>query len=163
MNTFAPPKLSELRDALASQVGGASRVNVVLAMQTLQTHLRALYREGVVTLELPKGQSLWCSSTGFVDLMLALFAWSKTYFQSPQVQPEALLFRLEGRGAQVEIGIWEQRPVRPSVRSLTLWSQLGARVEQLGASMQVEVHADTCGRWRRLWIDGVDAPGSRSV
>lgn len=158
MNTFSAPAISELEDVLASQVGSASRVNVVLAMQTLQSHLGGQSQESVVTLEHPKGESLWCDSAGFVDLMLALFAWSKTYFQGPRTQPAPLVFRVEGKGELVEIGIWEPCPARPSVRSLTLWSQLGARVEQLGASMQVDSHTDSAGLWRRLWIDGVQAP-----
>lgn len=146
----------ELKDALAYQVRGASSADVVLAMQTLQSHLRGYAKSDAVTLEHPSGRDLWCASTGFVDLMLALFAWSRSYSESPCERP--LKFRLASHGAQVEIGIWEARPARPCVRSLTLWSQLGARIEQLGASMQVEAHAEFHGLWRRLWIDGVDAP-----
>lgn len=162
MESFAAPKLNDLRDALASQVGAASRADVVLAMQTLQTHLRGRFGDGEVTLEHPSEPGLWCASAGFVDLMLALFAWSKTYFQYPRGRALPLVFRLASRGEQVEIGILEQAPTKPSVRRLTLWSQLGARVEQLGASMQVDAQVESCGQWRRLWIDGVDAPLRRS-
>lgn len=161
MNTFVAPKLNELRDALASQVGAASRADVVLAMQTLQSHLRGRDRDEEVTLEHPHDRGLWCASAGFVDLMLALFAWSKTYFQCPRHRPEPLVFRVARRGGQVEIGIFEQAPARPSVRRLTLWSQLGARIEQLGASMQVDAQSESRGQWRRLWLDGVDAPCGR--
>lgn len=156
MPTLAAPNLSELQDALASQVDGASRADVVLAMQTLQSHLRGHTKDAAVTLEHPHGRNLWCASAGFVDLMLALFAWSKSHVQHPR----PLLFRLASRGQEVEIGIWEPDPARPSVPSLTLWSQLGARVEQLGASMQVDAEVESRGQWRRLWIDGVDAPAS---
>lgn len=160
MNTFVIANPSDLHSELIAQVGPDASVDVPRAMQTLTTELRHRLGQGIsVDLEcLGQRAALVCRSAGFVDLMLALFVWAKQRYGSPQTACDELKLRVCRRGPEVEIAIWERSPGPPCIRCLTLWSQLGARIEQLGGRMQVEPEGfgsagqTSPGQWRRLWI-----------
>lgn len=154
---FAIANPSDFHRQLAAQVGTQGRIDVRHAMQTFEAQLRSRLGSGVsVDVECPRGNSgLWCRSDGFVDLILALFVWARQRYRAAPTSGTKIKFRVLRRGPEVEIAIWEQNPRPPCIRTLTLWSQLCARIEQLGGRMQVEPERMSQGQWRHLWIEAL--------
>lgn len=163
MNTFIAVDLPcALHRRLRAQVGCSTSVDSVLAMRSFEHELRlSLPLGSVIDLEYPRSaKAVLCHSQDLVDLLLALFAWARarstcTVQSDPRCKPHFKL-RVESQGPEVEIAIWEAHPASLCVQSLTLWSQLGAKVEQLGARMQVEAPGQ--GQWRRFWLERSEVP-----
>lgn len=151
MNTLAISDARTLHSELYSQASSNAQVDVAAAMLAFEEELRHRLNEGVgLTLEGARGrEKLLCSAPGFVDLLLALYAWTRARCSAARPGTK-LKLRIRPLGSEIEIAIWDASPAPPSVRSLTLWSQVGARVEQLGARMLVEPAGQ--GQWRRVWI-----------
>lgn len=166
MNTSIAADLPcALHRRLRAQVGSTASVDTVPAMRSFAEELRRCLPVGAtIELDDPRSVSaMRCRSQDLVDLLLALFAWAKarsacTLQSEPQRTPHFKI-RVQDRGPELEIAIWEAHPARLCVHSLTLWSQLGAKVEQLGARMQVEAPAS--GQWRRFWLERWQDPANR--
>lgn len=164
MNTSAAADLScALHRRLRAQVGSSASADVALALQSFEHELRQRLPAGSSIQVQDPGDAtpLHCPADALIDLLLALFAWAGArgaccVRSHPECRP-GFTIEVQGQESEVEIAIWEAHPTALCVHSLALWSQVGAKIEQWGARMQVG--ALQPGQWRRFWLERSKAVG----